>query len=939
MSPIGLNLRPMAGNPPATHSAVFPQTMNSTPSQAPGKTERDYIFLRECFYEVLKEANEHSIAVALVEKVEMLPEDHTGANRIAQAQSISFQLLNLAEENSAAQRRRTVESETGLAHDPGNWANVLERLQALGLTEKQIAAVLPDILVEPVLTAHPTEAKRATVLACHRELYLLLVRKENQMWTPLERQALREDVKMVLERLWRAGEILIERPDVAAELRTVIHYLTNVFPHALTVLDRRLRDAWSEAGFDPALLASPSALPRLSFGNWVGGDRDGHPLVTAAVTQQTLQTLHSAALELLRDRLTVLAARLSLSSLLQPPDTELDARIEKISGILGEKGALAFLRNPSEPWRQMTNLILARLPAAEGKNPPGAYQDTAEMLDDLEVLRTSLVRIGSHRLARLGVEPVIRKVQTFGFHLAVLDIRQNSRVHELAVSQLMAAGGVAHEGNYEVWNEVQRCAWLEKELQSPRPFAHEDTALGPEASMVVDVYRVIARYVREHGEAGIGSLIVSMTRNVSDLLAVYLLAREAGLVIYTSEGMLCQIPVVPLFETIGDLQRSPQILQTFLEHPVTRRSLAHHAALTTRADLVQQVMIGYSDSNKDGGILASQWGLQRAQEALTTMARACGVRLRFFHGRGGTISRGAGPTDRFLSALPHSSLGGDLRMTEQGETIAQKYANHITAVHNLELLLAGTAGVTLAHLRKERKLHPLAEVMDRLAASSRTTYEKLIAEEGFIEFYGEATPIDVIESSRIGSRPSRRSGRRTLEDLRAIPWVFSWSQSRFYLSGWFGVGSALEELLNDDPVAFEALQNEIGSWPMMRYLIHNVSTSLLTVDLEIMRSYSALVQNVELRDRMFSIIESEYTRTRRMIEQLYGGTLAQRRPVMSKMLGLRQPGLALLHKQQIKMLQHWREMKAAGNEDAAAKALIPLLVTVNAIASGLRTTG
>jgi len=904
-----------------------------------GKTERDFRFLLECFCEVLAESGERVLADAIANlEISELPPDDSGTNRPAQAQSIAFQLLNLAEENSAAQRRRRVEAEVGLAQDAGNWGNVFEKLRALGFTGPQIAEVLPHIRVEPVLTAHPTEAKRATVLACHRELYVLLVKRENAMWTPLEQRSIREDIKAVLERLWRAGEILIARPDVSAELRTAMHYLRNVFPHALTVLDRRLRDGWADAGFDLALLDSPDALPRLSFGNWVGGDRDGHPFVTADVTAQTLRTLRDGAIELLRDRLTVLAARLSLSSLLQPSDAELTKRIDELAKELGERGTQALRRNPNEPWRQMTNLILARLPVE--KSSEGAYASPADLLVDLEILRVSLVRIGAQRLAQLGVEPVIRKVQTFGFHLAALDVRQNSGVHDRAVAQLMSAAEPAEGGEFPEWEEARRIEMLEHELASARPFAHPDTPLVEEAAGVLVAYRVLAAHLRENGPGGVGALIVSMTRSRSDLLAVYLLAREAGLAMSTPDGLVCQLPVVPLFETIDDLEGSPEILAGFLEYPMTRRSLEHQRAQSGGRDLVQQVMIGYSDSNKDGGILASQWGLQRAQEALTEVGRAHGVRIRFFHGRGGTISRGAGPTDRFLSALPHSSLGGDLRMTEQGETIAQKYGNHITAVHNLELLLAGAAGATLTHLRTEKKQHPLAPTMDQLAASSRRAYEALIETDGFIEFYGQATPIDVIESSRIGSRPARRSGRRSLADLRAIPWVFSWSQSRFYLSGWFGVGSALEALARDDHAAFEELQNHLTSWPPLRYLINNVSTSILTADLEIMRSYADLVGDAALRDRVFGIIEAEYRRTQRMLEQLFAVPLEQRRPLISKMLALRQPGLARLHRQQVTLLRRWREVRAQGGDEAAAsEALVPLLVTVNAIASGLRTTG
>ncbi|HEX8310557.1 MAG TPA: phosphoenolpyruvate carboxylase, partial [Chthoniobacteraceae bacterium] len=834
----------------------------------PSKAERDFHFLLDCLRETLCELGENEVAETLqLAGTERLPDDETGTNRAAQAQSIAFQLLNLAEENAATQRRRRIETHLGLGHEAGTWGHVFDRLQELGLSGAQIAEALPEMRVEPVLTAHPTEAKRATVLACHRELYVLLVKLENKMWTPHEQRAIRGEIKTVLERLWRAGEIFLERPDVSAELRTVTHYLRNVFPTALPELDRRLRDAWEEAGFDPALLSEPSALPRLRFGNWVGGDRDGHPFVTADVTARTLRDLRSCALALLREQLGTLAARLSLSAMLQHPMPKLEQRVAELAERLGPAGTAALQRNPNETWRQMTNLILARLPGEEAAGAE-TYQRTAEMLADLGLLRDSLLEIKAQRLARAGVELVIRTVQTFGFHLAALDVRQNSRFHDLAIGQLLEAAGMERT-DFSEWPEEERVAFLEKELTSARPFAQPDAELGPEATAVLGSHRVLARHLRSWGADGLGSLIVSMTRNLSDLLAVYLLAREAGLATMSSDGLVCHLPVVPLFETISDLDRSPKILGKFLDHPVTRRSLEKHRADAAASEPVQQVMIGYSDSNKDGGIFASQWRLQCAQDALAETAKSRGVRVRFFHGRGGTISRGAGPTHRFLSALPHSTLGGDLRMTEQGESIAQKYGNHITAVHNLELLLAGVTGATLSHWRTRKERHRLAPTMDRLAASSRRAYEALINAPDFVSFYSEATPIDVIESSRIGSRPARRTAKRTLGDLRAIPWVFSWSQARFYLSGWFGVGSALEELQRDDMKAFEALQNEHASWPPLRYLINNVSTSILTADVELMREYAGLVEDVELRESIFGVIEAEFFRTKKMLEDLF----------------------------------------------------------------------
>ncbi len=392
------------------------------------KAGRDYEFLRQCFSEVLEELGESEVARVLSPAANAQSIGQTQA--AAQAQSIAFQLLNLAEENAAAQHERALETAEGLAGSSGGWGRALQKLKQNAMTSEELAAALSSIRVEPVLTAHPTEAKRATALGCHRELYLLLVKSENQMWTPLERRLIREQIKAVLERLWRAGEILIRKPDVTAELRNVIHYLQEVFPNALPVLDARLRAAWSEMGFDANALDDPERLPRLAFGNWVGGDRDGHPLVTSEVTAATLKELRANALALLRKNLSTLAARLSLAALLQEPPPALLERVATLAEQLGERGDHAIRRNPAEPWRQLAGLIMAQLPETDDEpaRPTHKYYGAPEeLLCDLRFLRQTLLTIGATRLARTEVEPVMRIVQTFGFHLAALDIRQNSQ--------------------------------------------------------------------------------------------------------------------------------------------------------------------------------------------------------------------------------------------------------------------------------------------------------------------------------------------------------------------------------------------------------------------------------------------------------------------------------------------------------------------------------
>lgn len=898
------------------------------------KVDQDIQFLMQCFREVLAENGEHALAHALPWG-DGAESDAAYANtldpiKLTQAYSIAFQLLTIVEENAIVQYRRLLEKQAVGEQFSGLWSQNLHACKERGLNAGQVVALLKRLRVEPVLTAHPTEAKRYTVLEQHRHLYLQMVQRENQMWTPQEQTAITEEIKAALDRLWRTGEIYLDKPDVASEVRNMLYYLRQIFPQVLALLDDRLMQAWADVGFDASLLRDPDSWPRLRFGTWVGGDRDGHPLVTADTTANTLAQLRTHALDLLHEHLTELAQKLSLSRFTQPVPYALTKRITAIVTLLGAAAQPALDRNPDEPWRQFVNLMLVRLPQTAAPGPQ-AYQRATELEDDLHTLHASLVAIGAQRLAAHDVRPVLRIVQTFGFHLAVLDIRQNSSFHDRALSQLLMAS--TREGaDFPEWDEARRRDLLDGELAKPRPLTLPNAELGHEAQAVMDVYRVAATHIHDWGTAGLGGLIVSMTRDVSDLLAVYVLAREAGLVINTEQGMVCQLPVVPLFETIEDLERSPGILGAFLAHPLTQRSLAYQQAQQGEAQPVQQVMIGYSDSNKDGGILASRWMLYKAQRTLAEVGATHGVRVRFFHGRGGSISRGGGPTHRFLRALPPAALNGDLRLTEQGEVIARKYANKQTAVHNLELLLSDTLRATVRSEYGQEQAHPLEGIVAQLADVSRQTYRALINEDDFITFYRQATPIDVIESSRIGSRPARRTGQHTLADLRAIPWVFSWSQARFMLSGWYGVGTALHTLKQDDPANYARLLVAVFEWPHLHHIISSTASNVMLTEHDIMQQYATLVQNATLRGRMMALILDELTRTRDILEEIYAGSLSERRPNVAQVILTRRDPLHRLHTQQLMLLRDWRA-------NPTPERLSELLLTVNAIANGLGTTG
>jgi phosphoenolpyruvate carboxylase len=908
------------------------------------KIDRDLKFLIECLGEVLTELGLPQLAqhlpwtgqVARPDEIDQLPP------QLGLVYSIAFQLLNMVEENTAAAMRDLRESSEGLSAERGLWGQQLAQLRDAGFTSSKIATAFRDVRVEPVLTAHPTEAKRLAVLDQHRALFALIDARDSGEPTPSDLAHLRETTKATLERLWRTGEILLEKPTLADERRNVLHYLRDVFPAALPELDGRLRYAWADAGFDPALL--DGNYPKVCFGTWVGGDRDGHPGVTADVTAETLERLRANALVVLHRQLTNLAHQLSLSAWMQPPPSSLLALRSELAVELGETGRAILSLNTDEPWRQFVELLVARLPVeiaphqnVQIREGEGRYQHAEELGTHLRVLYDSLVAIGAVRLAENDVRPVMRALEVFGFHLGQLDIRQNSAFHSKALSQLMGAAGI-DGSQWEEWSETERLRFLEKELKSPRPFLHPNASAGPEADAVLGCYRVIAAYIARCGADGVGALIVSMTRRLSDLLVVYVLAREAGLTRTLPDGLVCMLPVVPLFETVGDLEAGPEILGSFLEQPMTRRSLEFLSWNWGREKLplTQQVMVGYSDSNKDSGIFASQWGLQKAQSKLAQLGRDAGVRIRFFHGRGGTVSRGAGPTNRFLEALPQGSLCGDIRTTEQGETIAQKFGNLPTATFNLELLMAGVTATTLRHERGDVTLHPLAPVMEKLLKASQTAYRKFLDTEDFITFYRQATPIDALEHSRIGSRPSRRTGKPSLADLRAIPWVFSWSQARFYVPGWFGAGSGLAALSEEE---LAAVGENLRTWPFIHYVLTNVESSLASTDLGLMNAYADLVEDGTLRDRFMKLILDEWHLAQKMLEKVRGSAMSARRPRMLKTLELRAEALHVLHLQEIGLLRRWRAFHAAGNEEAAEKMLPDLLLSINAIASGLRTTG
>ncbi len=892
------------------------------------KWDQDAAFLLGRFQRALHDTGEDELAeFAAHAFAEPSPCATRMPARGAEAISVMFQLISMAEENAANQVRRLREIAEGPASAPGTWPNQLLRLKEAGVGASEIGKALPRIFVQPVLTAHPTEAKRPSVLERHREIYRMLVDRENPNRTPFEIDALETRIQTATEALWRTGEIHLDRPAVESEVRGVLHYLVNVFPLVLLTMPDRFRQSWSWA-FPEAKLP---ALPRLTFGSWVGGDRDGHPFVTTDVTGAALESLREAAVGVLRAQLTNLASQLSLTDLAQAAP----ARVYELVEMYERKAPEGMMR---EPWKRAVLAMIERLPKAGAAPDVRTYNRPWELVYDLRLLGDAMREAGSAAIARDHVAPVQYLAECYGFHGAALDIRQNSAFHNRAISQLMAAAGM-EDTAFGEWPEAKRRAWIDQEFASPRPFTVATAKLPVEATACVELFRFLRGWISTHGASGIGSFIVSMTHAPSDLLAVHLLAREAGLLHGEPGALVSEIGVTPLFETIDDLERSAEILTEYLAHPAVRRTLQFIQDRDETARPIQEVMIGYSDSNKDGGILASQWNLRQAQIRLAEVADRAGVELRFFHGRGGTVGRGAGPTNAFLASLPGGTLHGGVRVTEQGEVIAQKYANRLTAAFHLERLLAGAAHWTIVHARSDAESSAEVEQLLREAAIvSRRVYRELVDSEGFLEFFCQATPLDAIENSRIGSRPARRTGRRSLEDLRAIPWVFSWSQARFNLPGWYGVGSAFEMVCGEDESKWESLRQVAKPWPFFANLLHNVEFSVVAADPDVMVEYAGLVEDRKVRERVLSAIFQEYDATKRVLARMYPQHRPSRRPRLTKAVDIRRNALSWLHREQIAMLREWRE--ALGKDSAKADELLPsLLGTVNAIASGLKTTG
>lgn len=883
-------------------------------------------FIIDCYTEMLLRIKEDEIAELIKNNTYSIANSHNPSDeKTVQSLSIYFQLMTLVEENAATQYRRKRENQEEIYSIRGSWGEAFKIWKDKKVSEEEMLKAISSTRVIPVLTAHPTEAKRVTVIEIHRELYLLLTKRENSSLSKLEQNSIREDIISLLERWWRTGEIYLEKPQIEDERANVVYYFSKIFPKLLEKSDELLKNSWIEIGLTASKIKDPEVFPKINFGSWVGGDRDGHPFVTPKITQDTLELHRTKALQLLQEKLKEAAIKFSVSAVTNPIPYQLLENIEVKAKELGKRGTQAVERNPYEPWRQYINLLIVKLENTITKNVADSttyYKSSRDLKEDLKFFKDILVKNGMQGLAESLLFQLQRLVDCFGFHLAKIDIRQNSAFHDKAISQILKVNG-EKDFDFGSWSEEKRVNYLSKLLNDYTPITDITVSYGTEADNVLDCYRVVRNHINLYGSEGIGSFIISMTRSLSDILVVYLLMKETQLLNTT-------IKVVPLFETIEDLDNGPAILEKFLQHPVSQ----------SRATLInyeQEVMLGYSDSNKDGGTISSKWNLYKAERELSKSAAKNNFNAYFFHGAGGTISRGGGKYHRFLESMPANTVNGTIKITIQGETISQLFGNPVTATYNLNALASGVAKQTISSKYPAKGNELPFDIMEYLSQKSFEHYRDLIETDGFISFYGKATCIDVLEKSKIGSRPARRTGTRSLDDLRAIPWVFSWNLSRISLTGWYGLGSALQSLKTEKPEDFQTLKSSINDWSFLKFLIIQTETNLILSNEEMMHKYAVLDKDDDERKVFMDKILLDYKNAFKLIEELFEMSATDRRLGQYDNAIWRNDKLDILHNLHIKYLKEWRAIPDNTNEKE--QLLTKLLSIINAISSGLKNTG
>ncbi len=831
-----------------------------------------------------------------------------------------FYLANVTE-----QTHRLDEFAARTRGERGWLERTVDQLQAARLDPREVEDLLRRLELRPVFTAHPTEASRRSILTKLNDVADLLERRLDTRSTEADKRRIDRRLAEVIDLMWQTDELRRDRPDPRDEVTSVIYYFDELFDGPVPEVLDDYAAQMERLGIQVAIDDSP-----IHFGTWVGGDRDGNPYVTADVTRDALAAQHDHALRNLIGSVESLASALSTSSRIRDVSDDLVASLdgdrEKLPGVFVRFGEL----NAEEPYRLKLAYIHQRLINTSRRMVTGApfdratgYESIDGVLEELSLIHRSLVDNRGGLVATGLVARVMRTFAAFGFHTATMDVRQIATRHHDALGELYARLG----SDYADIDPAERAARLVNEIEGRRPMTTPTAALSDETTETLGVFHTIRDAKDRYGSDVIESYVISMTKDVDDVLAAVVLAREAGLI--DVPGGIADLGFVPLLETIQELSVAGELLDRLL-------NIASYRTIVSLRGDVQEIMLGYSDSNKHGGITTSQWEIYKAQQALRDVARKHGVSLRLFHGRGGTIGRGGGPTHEAILAQPYGTVDGPIKITEQGEVIADKYGLPELAARNLEVTLSAVIEASLLHRTPRQPPEQLAiwhEIMDVMSDSAYGAYRELIESPGLVDYFLTATPVEVLGAMNIGSRPSRRGGggAGSLDDLRAIPWVFGWTQSRQIVPGWFGVGSGLSSVR--EAGHGDALAYMYEHWSFFRAFISNVEMTLAKTDLAIARRYvSALVSPRDAH--LFGTITNEYETTLEQVLAVTGEvSLLDANPILQRTLSVRDRYLEPLHHIQVNVLERSRH----GHDDPVLRRA--LLLTVNGIAAGLRNTG
>ena len=860
----------------------------------------------------------------MAEHMADLVHDLDQTRSVLKAFTVYFQLINLAEESH---RVRVLRHRLREAHEQGRPMretidDAVARLKAGGASAADVRHRLAHLLIKPVFTAHPTEAKRRTILEKQRAIGDILDERDRTELTPPEHAQDMHRLRELITALWQTDETRDRRPTVWDEVHNGLYFfdmtLFDVVPRIYGELEAALARHYPDASFKVG--------PVLRFGSWIGGDRDGNPNVEAETTEGTLQLHQQLALARYAADLDALGHDLSMARTYVTISDELEASIAADRERLGEGGEAIGERFQLEPYRQKVSLMRERIaatqrhvhePLAERHPDPIAYADARAFLRDLRLVQRSLMGHQATVLADGALARLIRRVEVFGFHVAELDLRQHAHRHHEAIAEILER--YALTADYAGMTVAERVELLRGEIASPRPLTAELHFSEPTNDLVRLVR--LARHAKARiAPEAIGSYVISMTEDTSDVLEVLLLASDAEL--------FGRLDIAPLFETIDDLRNAPEVLEALFRIPEYREHLSE------RGDR-QEVMIGYSDSNKDGGYLEANWALYRAQQEIARVCARHGIELTLFHGRGGSVGRGGGPANRAIRAQPSASLQGRLKLTEQGEVISDRYANREIAHRHLEQIVHAVLLSGQEEPDPER-LSEWTAKLEELAERAYDAYRGLVERPEFVEAFHRVTPIDHIDELNIGSRPSRRKGSERIEDLRAIPWVFAWTQARVGLPGWYGLGQALQDELASDPsVGSEALGQMYAEWPFFRTLVDNAQLSLCQADLTVLRRYATLARADERP--VVEAIEAEYRRTEDAILTITGqAALLENEAWLQHSIRRRNPYIDPLNFLQVELMKRLQDGPAS---DVDAELRRAILLSLNGIAAGLRNTG